>query len=138
MANPAASRTVASPSLSFPEVIRSRHPRMVFENRLISLLKARLGDLNIIWNPRAFRGGLNNPALPVWLLKKLESLLFLAETVEWKLSRASRDELDATIEDIETFNPPFRKSLARASAALKAGRFVTHRELERQYGIAER
>ena len=97
----------------------------------------RLAGLKVIWNPQAFRGGLGNPKLPLSLLKKLESLITLAEAVNWKLSRVARDELDVTVEDIETFNPAFRASLKRASADIKKGRFVTQEELERRYGIAK-
>jgi len=128
-------QTTLNPVLSFPEVMRSRKPRATFETRLVSLLSSRLKELKIIWSPKAFRGGLNNPKLPIALLKKLESLIFLAEAVNWNLSKAIRDEMDATVEDIETFNPVFRESLKKAAADIKAGRFVSQKDLEKKYGI---
>jgi len=120
-------------TLSFPEVLRSREPKVLLENRVVQILTKRLKELNIIWGPKAFRGGLNNPDLPVWLIKKLESLIALGEIMDWKLSKAVKDELDATIEDIETFNPAFIKSLKRATSDIKAGRFTTQKELEQKY-----
>lgn len=131
-------QTISNPILSFPEVLQSRKPREIFESRLVTLLNIRLKELKIIWNPKAFRGGLNNPKLPAVLLKKLESLIFLAETINWKLSNILKNEIDAAIEDIETFNPPFRKSLKRASANIKAGHFTTQEELEKRYGIIKK
>ena len=123
------------PILSLPVVLRPPQPKRAVADGLIRLLRARLNAADIIWNPIAFRGGLGNPKLPAWLLQKLESLLALAEASGLKLSRALRDELDATVKDIESFNPPFRASLRRASRDVRAGRFVTQETLERRYGL---
>jgi len=130
-----ASQTTLNPIISFPEVLRARKPKALFETRLIALLVKRLNELAIIWSPKAFRGGLNNPQLPHMLLRKLESLIILGENLNWQLSKPLKNELDSTIEDIETFNPPFIESLRRASADIKRGKFITQRELEKRYGI---
>ena len=119
-------QTTASPFISFPELVRVRKPQALFEERLISLL-------NIVWNPKAFHGGLHNSKLPVWLLQKLESLIVMSESVRWKISKAARNELDATIEDIESFNPSFQESLRRASSDIRAARGVLHEELAKRY-----
>ena len=123
------------PSLSFPEVLRSREPKILFENRLIQLLTKRLKELKIIWSPQAFRGGLTNPKLPVRLITKLESLITLAEATDWKLSKVAKDELDTTIEDIETFNPSFRKFLKGATSDIKSGYFVTQKKLKQKHRL---
>lgn len=130
-------QTTTSPLISFSELVRARKPQALFEERLLTLLRFRLKQLKIVWNPRAFRGGLNNPKMPASLLEKLESLIVLAESVNWKLSKAVRDELDAIIEDIESFNPVFQESLRRASADVRAGRVVTQEELEKRYGLVK-
>lgn len=124
-------QTILNPILSFPEVVQSRKPKEMFEMRLIKLLKVRLKELKIIWSSQAFRGGLNNPELPAYLLKKLESLIVLAESLDWKLSKTLKDELDITVEDIETFNPAFIKRMKRASAEIKKGNFITFEELKK-------
>ena len=126
-------QTTASPFISFPELVRVRKPQALFEERLISLLKVRLKELNIVWNPKAFHGGLHNSKLPVWLLQKLESLIVMSESVRWKISKAARNELDATIEDIESFNPSFQESLRRASSDIRTARGVLHEELAKRY-----
>jgi len=120
---------------SFSALFAVREPKRLLEEELIKLLKVRLKELKIIWNPLAFRGGLSNRQTPSWLLKKLESVIELAEAVDWRLSKVARDELDTTVEDIETFNPRFRESLKRESAAVKAGKFVTQEELEKRFGL---
>lgn len=132
-----ATQTITWPIISLPEMIRARKPKSLTEQRLISLLTKRLKELKIIWNPRAFRGGLNNPELPSDILKKLESLLLLAEAVNWKISKQLKDELDSTVEDIETFNPPFRAWLKKASEESRAGKFITLEALEKKIGLAK-
>lgn len=125
---------------SLAGVLRAPRPRSFLEEELTKLLKKRLKQLDIVWNPKAFRGGLSNSQLPPRLLEKLESLLIAAEISGWDISNQLRHELDETVEDIESFNPAFRKRLAREHAAalrdIKAGRFVTQEELERKLGIA--
>ena len=128
-------QTLTLPLISFPEIMRSSNPREVAEKNLLSLLVARLKKAGIIWNPKAFRGGLKNKEVPLSLLKKIETLVSLAESIQWKLSKSLRDELDATIEDIETFNPSFRESLRRAEEDFRAGRFVTQDEFEKRYNL---
>ena len=120
-----------NPILSFPDVVQTKRPRELFEDRLVLLLNKRLKLLGITWGPKSFRGGLNNPELPTAILKKLESLILLAEAVGWQLSRSQINELDNTVEDIETFNPPFRESLKRASRDFAKGKYVTLEELEK-------
>ena len=121
--------------LSLLLLLRSAKPKLAIEQRLVRLLTIRLKELEIIWSPVAFRGGLQNPNLPRWLLEKLESLIALADASDWRLSKALANELDATIEDIETFNPPFQAALLRSSRDMKASRFVTQETLEKRYGI---
>jgi len=130
-----ANQILSKPLLSFPEVIRSRQPKAVFEEKLLALLTVGFRELKIVWDPKAFRGGLNNPKLPSWLLKKLESLISIAEGIDWKLSKSLKEELDVTVEDIETFNPPFRRGLRKSSEDIKAGRKVSQEEMEKRYGI---
>lgn len=121
--------------VSLPDVLLSARPKDVVEDALVKLLKKRLKDLKILWVPSNFRQALANPKLPAWLLQKLESLISLAEAIGWKLSKTLREELDVTIEDIETFNPAYRASLKQASTDIKAGKFVTMEELKKRYGI---
>ena len=121
---------IIHPLFSFADTIRAVKPREAIEAKLIGLLTARLGPLKIIWSPKAFRGGLNNPQLPKPILKKLETILWLAETLEWHLSKSLVDELDATVEDIESFNPPFIEWMRRAAKDFQAGRFVMQEQME--------
>ncbi|OGM91091.1 hypothetical protein A2755_00010 [Candidatus Wolfebacteria bacterium RIFCSPHIGHO2_01_FULL_48_22] len=121
--------------LSLPLLLRAAKPKLAIEQNLVQLLTVRLKELRMAWNPAAFRGGLMNPRLPVWLLEKLESLITLAETSDWRLSKSLASELDNTIEDIETFDPPFQAALRQASRDVKAGRFVTQEVLEQRYRI---
>lgn len=118
-------------------MIKAREPKSLTEQRLVSLLTKRLKELKIIWSPKAFSGGLNNPELPNNILKKLESLILLAEAVNWNISKQLQDELDSTVEDVETFNPPFRTRLKKASEEFKAGKFITLDELGKKLGFAK-
>lgn len=127
------STTIYNPIFSLPEIIKAKEPREALENRLISILNMRLKELKIIWSRKAFRGGLNNPHLPVGLLKKLESLIIFAEAVNWKLSKNFAQELDSAVEDIETFNPPFIKKMEKFSKEIKSGKYITHEELVRKW-----
>ena len=115
---------------SFADILRSQKPREAMEKKLIDLLSIHLKKLEVVWNPNAFRGGLHNPELPEWLLRKLESLVLLAGTVQWKLSKNLKDELDATIEDIESFNPAFVEAMKKATKDVRAGRFISQEKLE--------
>ncbi|OGF61929.1 hypothetical protein A2926_00385 [Candidatus Giovannonibacteria bacterium RIFCSPLOWO2_01_FULL_44_40] len=133
-----ANQTITGPIISLSEVIKSREPKSLTEQRLISLLTKRFGDLQIIWNPKAFREGLNNPELPSNILKKLDSLLLLAETIDWKISKPLKDELDSTVEDIETFNPSFRMRLKKASEEFRAGKFIALEALEKKFGLTKK
>lgn len=131
------SSTIQSPiPLSFVEVIRSPEPKIVFEKKLIALLTKNLRRLGIMWSAEAFQGGLHNHELPTALLRKFESLLSLASAVDWKLSKVFVQELDNTIEDIETFNPAVRKRLRQASEDIRGGKYVKHEDLERAIGVA--
>ena len=121
--------------ISLPTILRAPKPKAAVTEGLVRLLTPRLKALKIVWNPTAFRGGLHNPALPAWLPAKLESLITLAEASGWRVSRRLRGELDTTIEDIESFNPPFVAALKRASRDIRAGRFTTMGDLERKYDI---
>lgn len=121
------------PLFSLSDVIREARPREAVEKKLIALLQSRLKKSRIAWNPKAFQGGLGNPALPAAMLKKLETILWLAEAIDWRLSRNLKNELDETVEDIESFNPPFRASLRQAADDFKAGRFVTQEQLEARH-----
>jgi len=102
--------------LSLSKLLVIPKPRELVKEELIKLLKARLKKLGIVWNPKSFAGGLSNPELPKDLLIKLEGLISLAEASGWKLSPTAKFELDETIEDIETFNPSFRKELEKRIA----------------------
>ncbi len=99
--------------LSLSKLLTTPKPRELLVEELIKLLKTQLKKLGIVWNPKSFRAGLNNPKLPKDLLVKLEGLIFLAEACHWQLSPEVKLELDETIEDIESFNPLFRKELEK-------------------------
>lgn len=104
-------------------------PKLVVTKNLIKLLKNRLGELKIIWNPDTFRKGLSNPRMPKWLLEKLENLLVVAEASNWKISNALALEIDETVEDIESFNPAYRAALKKekrdALRDIRLGRAVS-------------
>lgn len=125
---------------SITDLLRTPEPKTFLEDELIKLLARRLKQLDILWNPRSFRAGLANPKLPSHLLKKLESLLEVAEAVGWDISNELRHELDETVEDIETFNPAFRKRLARehrsALKDIKLGRLISGEDLARKLGLS--
>lgn len=125
--------------LSLSKLLGVPKPRELLKEELIKLLKARLKKLRIIWNPESFAGGLSNPKIPRDLLDKLEGLISLAEACNWKLSPQAKLELDETIEDIESFNPSFRKELDKelkeAEEDWKKGRFVPGEEIEKRLGI---
>lgn len=105
--------------ISLTGVLTSAEPRQFVEDALIQTLKKHLGKFGILWNPEAFRGGLRNSRLPKNLLRKLENLLEVAEASGWDLSEHLTYELDVTIEDIESFNPAFRR---RLKAELRSAR----------------
>lgn len=137
MSNPSLSEII-----SLPSVLRSPSPKKTVGEGLVNLLKRRLKELDIIWNPKSFSAGLSNPALPRELLVKLENLLILAEQSEWRISNSLRFELDETVEEIETFNPASRKELAKERKAalrdFRAGRVVSGEEIERRFGVNPR
>jgi len=123
---------------SLPEVMTSPRPKAVLEEELVKLLKKRLKELKIVWNPEVFRKGLSNPKMPKWLLAKLENLLLIAEASDWKVSNALALELDETIEDIESFNPAFRAALKKerrdALKDIRLGRAVSIEEIKEEVG----
>ena len=125
--------------LSLSKVLTSPRPQELVKEELITLLKNRLKKLDILWNPKSFSGGLSNPELPKKLLNKLENLVSLAELSNWELSSQVKLEIDETIEDIETFNPSFRKSLIKeikqAKEDLIKGRAISGEEMERKIGL---
>ena len=128
--------TLGHPLFSFVDIIGVERPREAFERKLIGILTVRLKQMKIIWSASAFRGGLNNPEMPRSILKKLETILWLAETLEWHLSKNLIDELDSIIEDIESFNPSFRDRMRRMTKDFHAGRFVTQEQMEKRHRIA--
>jgi len=118
--------------LSLAKLLTVPKPREMVKEELIKLLKIQLKKLKIVWNPKSFAGGLSNPELPKDLLEKLEGLIFLAEASNWKLSPSAKLELDETIEDIETFNPSFRKELEkRIKEADRAKSWIPFEEVKR-------
>lgn len=108
---------IGTPYISLSKIIRAAEPREELENELVALLAVQLKKLGISWNPDAFRAGLNSPELPEELLKKLEDFLNIAEPLNWALPKTFVDEFDTLIEDIESFNPAFSKSLERSRAS---------------------
>jgi len=125
--------------VSLPELILIPKPKTLIENRLIKLLKARLKELKIIWNPDTFRKGLSNPKMPSWLLEKLGNLIAVAEASGWRISNALALELDETVEDIESFNPAFRIALKRerkdALRDMRLGRAVSIEKIKEEVGV---
>ena len=102
--------------LSVANILLADDPKEELINELVACLEVRLKSLRIRWNPRAFRAGLNNPALPEGLLRKLEDFVGVAESLNWIMPKTVAGELDRVIEDIESFNPAFVNAL-RASRA---------------------
>ena len=117
-----ATLTIDRPYLSVARILRAANPKEEVTNEVITLLEAHLKTLHIRWNPKAFRAGLNNPALPMELLRKLEDFLGVAKSLDWSVPKAVVDALDGVIEDIESFNPAFLDSLkaSRASGRIPA------------------
>lgn len=105
------------PSISLAKIIRSPEPRRELEDELVKLLSFQLKRLKIDWNPKAFRAALNNPDLPEELLKKLEDFLNIASVLRWSLPETFQEEFDQLIEDIESCNPAFLKSLDASRAS---------------------
>jgi len=60
-----------------------------------------------------------NPELPDGLLVRLEDFIDVAERLNWNLPKSFIVELDRLVEDIETFNPAFRKSIKVVGASNK-------------------
>lgn len=108
--------------LSVTKILRADDPKAEVTNELVTFLRSRLKPLKIRWNPRAFRAGLTNPALPAERLSKLEDFLGVAELLAWSLPKSVVEELDRIIEDVESFNPTFVNSLevSRASGRVPA------------------
>lgn len=100
--------------VSLSDVMLSSRPKVVVEDALVKLLRKRLKELNITWDPPTFRKALKNPKLPAWILAKLENLIAAAEASGWRTSNALALELDETVEDIESFNPTYRTWLKKS------------------------
>ena len=113
---------VERPYLSVAKILRAEDPKAELTNELVTLLAAHVKRLGIHWNPKAFRAGLKNSDLPNDLLRKLEDLLEVAESLNWSLPKTVVDTLDHVLEDIEACNPAFVASLdtARASGRVSA------------------
>ena len=108
---------IGTPHISLSKIIRAAKPRDELESELIALLSIQLKKMGISWNPNAFRAGLNNSELPEELLKKLEDFLNISEPLNWLLPKTFVDEFNTLIEDIESFNPAFSKSLEKSRAS---------------------
>ena len=124
--------------VSLPDLMLASEPKALVEDRLVKLLKARLKELKIIWNPDTFRRGLSNPKVPSWVLEKFENLIAVAEASGWKISNALALELDETVEDIESFNPAFRAALKKekrdALRDIRLGRAVSIEHIKEEAG----
>ena len=118
-----------SPYFSLSRIIRAVKPKEELENELIACLSVQLRRLRIRWNPRAFRAALNNPTLPEELLRKLEDFLSVAETLRWSLPKTFTEELNRLVEDIESYNPAFVKSLTDSRASGRVPASVVKRRL---------
>lgn len=127
---------------SLPDLMYASKPKLLVAEALVRLLKRRLKELNIVWNPDVFRKGLANPKTPRWLLEKLENLIAIAEASGWKTSHALALELDETIEDVESFNPAFRASLKKekrdALRDIRLGRAVSIETIKEESRSAAR
>lgn len=124
--------------VSLPELMLAPEPKVLIEDRLVKLLKVRLKELKVVWNPDTFRKGLSNPKMPSWILEKLENLIAVAEASGWKISNALALELDETVEDIESFNPAFRAALKKerkdALRDIRLGRAVSIEKIKEEMG----
>jgi len=105
--------------LSVARILRSDDPKGELTKELIALLDSHVNALGIRWNPKAFRAGLTNPELPEDLLRKLEDLLAVGESLHWSLPKTVAEALDTVLEDIESCNPAFVASL---NASRRSGR----------------
>ena len=99
--------TFSSSVVFLVQVMRSEEPRETLEKSLVALLKVRLKEWEVLWNPSNFCEGLRNPDMPVELLQKLEDLLLTSEKLQWDLPKTLVEDLDLVVEDIESFNPAY-------------------------------
>ena len=113
---------VERPYLSVARILRASDPKEEVTSELVTFLGTHMKPLGIHWNSRAFRAGLQNPGLPEELLRKLEDLLTVAESLNWSLPKTVVEAFDGVIEDIESCNPAFFASLnaSRASGRVPA------------------
>lgn len=123
--------TISLPKiLSLSRILSIPHPQQAVKQDLTRMLKIQLKNLGVVWNAEAFNQALNNPALPVSLLKKLERLISIAETTNWDISPALKREIDETVEDIEIFNPDYQaraqKQRQEFEEELKKGELKTY------------
>lgn len=121
----------SGPYISLSKIIRSPEPLKELENELVAMLTVQLKRFGVSWNPKAFRAGLNNPELPQELLGKLDDFLGTADRLGWALPKFLVEELDELVEDIESFNPLFLKSL---EASRKSGR-VSAEAVKKRLGL---
>jgi hypothetical protein len=120
-------KAVVKPGFSLSRMLRSPRPKEELVGAIVSIVAVGVKRLGIVWNSKNFRGGLMNPAVSKELLDKLEAFLEISQKLDWELPGPIEDEFDELIEDIETFNPAFRKALVRQSN----GKRVTASDIEK-------
>ena len=113
---------VPIPHLSLARILRADEPKAELEDELLEYLTGLCTALGITWNSKAFRAGLENPALPETLLRQLEDFLSVIESMRGAVPRSVVEALDTVIEEIEACNPAFIASLhvSRASGRIPA------------------
>jgi hypothetical protein len=111
-------KAAATSKFSISKILGARQPRKEVIAELVKILKAGLKRLKIVWNEKTFCAGLANPDLPADLIEKLEGYVEVADKLDWELPDPLIEEFEGVIEDIESFNPSFRKSLARKSKSV--------------------
>ena len=105
----------AASSLSLTKLLTAHEIRIELVREVIDLLTPGLKRFDIIWNSKVFQASLLKGGIPKSLLEKFEILLETAVNMNWRLPASLVEELDLVIENIESFHPPFRKSLSLTS-----------------------
>jgi len=115
--------------VSLPRLLSSPAPKLLISEGLTRLLVGKLRPSGVVFNEEAFSEGLTNPDLPVSLLDRLEELISSEEEKDWKLSKRIVAEFDKVIEEVESFNPLFLKSLEESRASGRVSSASVKKEL---------
>ena len=106
---------ISSSFLSIEKLLSAHEIRIELVKEIINILTQGLKRFNVIWNPKVFQEALLNGNVSPALLKKLDMLIKTAVTMNWEIPSSLVEEIDRVVEDIESFNPAFRKSIGSKS-----------------------